>query len=202
MTFIQTVPPYAAGGQVADLYAADVAERGYVANYTRAFSLRPGVLVAWRQLLAAVVATMDRRRFELATLAAASALRSTYCAMAHARVLRDGFHDADTVRRIVTDPATAGLDPTDLAVMEFAEQVARDATSIGPDDVDRLRTHGLSDAEILDVILAVAARCFFSTVLDAAGVRADVQLSDELEPALRAAVTVGRPPADRLPADG
>lgn len=202
MTYIQTVPPYAAAGQVAELYAADVAERGYVANLTRAFSLRPVVLVAWRQLLAAVVAPIDRRRFELVTLAAASALRSTYCAMAHARVLRDGFHDADTVRRIVTSPATAGLDPTDVAIMEFAERVARDATSIGPDDVDRLRTHGLSDAEILDVILAAAARCFFSTVLDAAGVRADVQLSDELEPALRAAVTVGRPPADRLPADG
>ena len=86
--------------------------------------------------------------------------------------------------------------------MEFVERVARDATSIGPDDVNRLRTHGLSDAEILDVILAAAARCFFSTVLDAAGVQADAQLSDDLEPALRAAVTVGRPPADRVPADG
>jgi alkylhydroperoxidase family enzyme len=109
--------------------------------------------------------------------------------MAHGRLLRDRFYDPETVRRIATDHTRAGLTPAEVAVMDVADQVARDATAIGPDDIQRLRAHGLSDTDILDVALAAAARCFFSTVLDADGA-----LSQDLEPPLRAALTVGRAP--------
>ena len=43
---------------------------------------------------------------------------------------------------------------------------------------------------------AAAARCFFSGLLDALGVRADASYR-ELDPALRDALTVGRPVAER-----
>ena len=39
---------------------------------------------------------------------------------------------------------------------------ADDATEVGQGDIDRLRSLGLSDREILDVVAAAAARCFFS----------------------------------------
>jgi hypothetical protein len=96
------------------------------------------------------------------------------------------------VRRITTDHTRAGLTPAEVAVMDFADQVAHDAPSIGLGDIERLRAHGLSDTDILDVALAAAARCFFSTVLDAMGAQADGALSEDLEPPLRAALTVGR----------
>jgi hypothetical protein len=60
------------------------------------------------------------------------------------------------------------------------------------EDVDELRRLGLSDSDVLDVVLAAAARCFFSTVLDALGVQADPAFSG-LDPDLREALTVGRP---------
>ena len=41
--------------------------------------------------------------------------------------------------------------------------------------LDRLRSLGLSDAEIVDVALAAAARCFFSKALDALGVAPDAK---------------------------
>ena len=194
MTFIETTTEGTAAGTVAQLYAEDIADQGYVANYTRVFALRPEVLAGWAQLNRAIKHGMDLRRYELVTLAAARALRSTYCAMAHGRVLRDRFYDPETVRRITTDHTRAGLTLAEVAVMEFADQVARDATSICPDDIQRLRASGLSDTDILDVALAAAARCFFSTVLDAMGAQADSALSDDLEPPLRAALTVGRAP--------
>ena len=49
-------------------------------NYERAFELRPEVYAAWVQLNSAIKAGMDLRRYELATLAAARPLRSSYCA--------------------------------------------------------------------------------------------------------------------------
>jgi hypothetical protein len=58
--------------------------------------------------------------------------------------------------------------------------------------MDRLRGLGLSDEEIFDVVLAAAARCFFSKALDGAGVAPDAKYS-ELAPELRDTLTVGRP---------
>ena len=46
------------------------------------------VLEAWQQLNGAIKAGMDLRRYELATLAAAQRLRSSYCCLMHGRVLR------------------------------------------------------------------------------------------------------------------
>ena len=61
-------------------------------------------------------------------------------------------------------------------------------------DVDRLRSLGLTDAEILDVVLAAAVRCFFSKVLDGLGAEPDARYA-QLDPEVRDALTVGR--ADR-----
>ena len=44
MIFIETATEGTAAGTVDQLYAADVADQGYVANYTRVFALRPEVL--------------------------------------------------------------------------------------------------------------------------------------------------------------
>jgi alkylhydroperoxidase family enzyme len=52
--------------------------------------------------------------------------------------------------------------------------------------------HGFSDAEILDIALAAAARSFLSKVLDAVGAEPDGWFMD-LQPELRQALSVGRP---------
>ncbi len=57
-------------------------------NYERAFAPHPAVFEAWGQLNAAIKSSMDARRYELATLAAALALRSSYCSLAHGKCWR------------------------------------------------------------------------------------------------------------------
>jgi uncharacterized peroxidase-related enzyme len=163
------------------------------ANYERAFAARPEVYAAWAELNAAIRARMDLRRYELATLAAARRLRSSYCCLAHGKVLLERF--GEPVRAIALDHRDAGLDELDIAVMDLAEQVVDDACAISEGDRLRLRDLGLSDEEITDVVLAAAARCFFSKTLDALGILPDASYA-ELEPALREALVVGKPIAD------
>jgi uncharacterized peroxidase-related enzyme len=196
MTFIETVPEDQATGATAALYATDREAFGHLPNFTRAFSARPEVYGAWRQLNGAIKSGMDLRRYELATLAAARRLRSSYCMLAHGSVLVDKFLEPDVLRAAVADHRTADLSATDVAVMDFADKVVADATSIEQADIDRLRSAGLSDTDILDVVLAASARCFFSKTLDALGVEPDAKYAD-LDPALRDALTVGRAIADR-----
>jgi uncharacterized peroxidase-related enzyme len=191
MTYLETVPEAQASGAVAAMYETDREGFGFLPNLTRAFSLRPDVYAAWRQLNGAIKASMDLRRYELATIAAARRLRSSYCALAHGSVLLDKFLEPDALKAIVEDHHAAGLDPVDVAVMDLADKVAGDATSVTEDDVERLRALGLTDAEIADVVLAAAARCFFSKALDALGAQPDAGYA-ELDPALRDALVVGR----------
>jgi alkylhydroperoxidase family enzyme len=162
-------------------------------NYERAFEPRPEVYAAWASLNKAIKGGMDLRRYELATLAAARRLRSSYCALAHGRVLQESF--GEPVREIAIDRRAAGLDQVDIAVMDLAERVVDDASSIRDDELQRLRDLGLSETEIMDVVLAAAARCFFSKTLDALGVLPDASYR-ELEPELRKALVVGRPIAE------
>jgi uncharacterized peroxidase-related enzyme len=191
MTFIDTVPEDEATGAVAAMYETDREVFGHLPNLTRGFSLRPEVYAAWRELNGAIKANMDLRRYEIATVAAASRLRSSYCALAHGSVLVERFLDPAAVRAVAGDGDAAELDPVDAAVVDVADKVALDATTVTQADVDRLRSLGLTDAEILDVVLAAAVRCFFSKVLDGLGIEPDARFA-ELEPELRDALTVGR----------
>jgi alkylhydroperoxidase family enzyme len=90
-------------------------------NYQRAFNERPEVYAAWVQLNAAIKEGMDLRRYELATLAAARRLRSSYCSLAHGTVLLEQF--GEPLREIALDHRSAGLDEVDVAVMDLAERV-------------------------------------------------------------------------------
>lgn len=158
-------------------------------NFERAFDSHPDVYAAWQQLNGSIKAGMDLRRYELATLAAAQRLRSSYCSLAHGKVLRDQLGEAPA--EIARD--RSGLDDIDRAVMELAERVVDDATSITDRDTQRLRDLGLSDDEIMNVVLAAAARCFFSKTLDALGVLPDASYADEYTPVELEALVVGRP---------
>jgi uncharacterized peroxidase-related enzyme len=192
MAFIELIPDEEATGAAADIYEVERAALGYVPNYTRIFAPRPGVYEAWRGLNRAIRANMDLRRYELATLAAARRLRSSYCSLAHGKVLLDKFVDGDTLLAIATDPGSADLDSVDRAVMALADKVARDATAVTQEDVDGLRSLGLTDSDIVDVVFAAAARCFFAKLADALGVQPDRAFL-KMEGGLREALTVGRP---------
>ena len=165
------------------------APAGHVPNYVKTFAARPAVYDAWKQLNDAIKESMDLRRYELATLAVATALNSTYCSLAHGQVLADKFYTSEEVVALVSEPA---VDPVDRAVMTFARKVALAADTVTSSDVDGLRALGLSDEDVFDITLAAAARSFFSKTLDATGTTPDAAFRS-LPASLADALTVGRP---------
>jgi uncharacterized peroxidase-related enzyme len=193
--FIEAVDESVATGPVAEYYQKQRQAWGFLPNYAPAFSLRPDVAQAWNVLNGTIRGGMDRRRFELATIAAARALRSTYCTVAHSAFLRDVCQDEESLHRIAGSPDGANLGPQDQAVYRFAAKVATDASSVEQEDVDQLREVGLSDAEIADVVYAAAARAFFTRVLDGLGTQLDPQTAKTFDQQLLGSMIVGRPVA-------
>ncbi len=71
--------------------------------------------------------------------------------------------------------------------------MTREAHTVTAADLDELRRRqGFADAEILDIVLAAAARCFFSKTLDGVGAEADPAFAS-LDVGLRALLAKGRP---------
>lgn len=193
--FIDAVPEENAQGALGEYYEQQRRAWGFLPNYAAAFSTRPDVAAAWNLLNTTVREGMDRRRFEIATIGAARALGSTYCTAAHSKFLRDACADETAMMAIAADPSGGTLGDEDRAVFVFAAKVALDASSIQQDDVDALRTHGLTDADVADVVFAAAARCFFARALDGLGAELDVQTAQAFAPDILASMVVGRPAA-------
>lgn len=155
------------------LFGGPAETLGYVPNYVKVFALAPDAYQAWQALGAAVRAGMPELRYELVTVATARRLRSDYCTVAHAAILRDRFYGDEGVRALLADPRGAGLEPADLAAMDFADKVAADPTAATEADVQALRDAGLSEQDIFHVVLAITIRRFFAGTLDATGATPD-----------------------------
>ncbi len=195
MAFIGTVPEDRAEGEVLAMYRQERGDLDYLPNYAGVFSHRPRVMAAWAALQREIRGQLDGRTYGLITLAAALALRSSYCALAHAgKLLRHHFTGPEmlAILRGEDSPLTGA----ERAMMHVARKVAVDASAVNTADIQSLRDCGLDDAAIFDVVAAAAARCFFAKVPDALGACPDAALAAIGEPLL-GLLALGRPPEER-----
>ena len=188
MSIIETVSEMDATGLVAALYAEDLSDLGYVPSHTKVMALNPEAVRAFENLIRAITGPMDKRRYELVTLAAARGTRSEHCLLAHGlKSLR--YIDEETLTRVARDYRDAGLTDAEVEMMEFAEKVSTDSDTLTDADSLRLREHGFTDREIVDIALAAAARNYYSRAVQALAVEVDVPPS--LPESLRRALVEG-----------
>ncbi len=172
MSIIRTPDPDDVTGEAAALYAEDLESMGYVPSHTRIMANNPAAVRAFESLVRASRRTLDTRRYELVTLAAARALRSQACLLAHGlRTL--SVVDEDELTRIAADYRSAGLSDAEVQMMAYAERISTDSSSMTEVDAARLREVGFTDDEIVDITIAAAARNFYSRALHALGVEVD-----------------------------
>ena len=107
---------------------------------------------------------------------------------AHGEDLREQVNEDQLVSQIKTDFRSADLDATTRTILEFAEKVTVAAYTVQSSDLDLLRSHGLDDETIFDVVEVVG---FFNSINRIAGALG-VELDDFLDTAdLPSVSTVG-----------
>jgi uncharacterized peroxidase-related enzyme len=190
MSFIETIADADIDDEIRAMYARQESHWGFVPNYAKVFCYRPELMGLWAQLQVGIKRHMDKRRFELITFTAAHALRSTLCSLAHGKALTE-FVPQQDVQAIARGESPASLTPAEAEMLRFARKVARDASVVTREDVEQLKRHGFSDAEVFDISAVVGARAFWTKLIESLGV--------EAEPPLRAmdgefvqAMTAGR----------
>lgn len=191
MAYIETLQSAGNNEELRAMYERQQSHYGYLPNYAKVFCHRPEIMGLWAQLQAGIKRHMDKRRFELVTFAAASALRSTLCSLAHGKVLTEYFCMED-VRAMARGETPKSLSAAEAVMMTFGRKVALDASAISSGDVGLLKQHHFTDAEIFDIAATAAARAFWTKVLDSLGVEADAPFRT-MPREFRDALTVGKP---------
>ena len=200
MAFIDTIPDSEISDEVRAMYARPESFWGFVPNYARVFSWRPEIMGLWAQLQAGIKRNMDKRRFELVTFAAATSLRSTLCSLAHGRTLTQFFTRED-VQLMAHGAAPSSLTAAEAEMMAFARKVARGAYMVTRADVDGLKKHGFSDAEIFDIAATASARAFWTGVVESLGVEPEPSLLEQ-DSEFKRTLACGRPLSFKAKANG
>jgi uncharacterized peroxidase-related enzyme len=78
--------------------------------------------------------------------------------------------DEKLVRALQEDYENAPISPANRAMLDYVGRITLRATSIGPDDHTRLRSHGFDDRAILQITLIASWFNYINRVADALGV--------------------------------
>ena len=79
-----------------------------------------------------------------------------YCASVHAQRFEQLAKRSDTVVQVFEDPLTAGTTNRERAIAAFSVALTRAPDAIDSNEIAKLKTQGLSDLEVLDLIHSVA----------------------------------------------
>ena len=179
MSWIETISPEAAEGDLVALYRAIGGARGGVADVHQVQSLNPKVMAAHLELYKAIVfqrSSLSRRDRERIGVVVSAANRCAYCVAHHGQALRNLGEDpavADALEAGAADTAPA-LGTNERALLSWAARATREPHSAREADLVELRGHGYDDRALLDATLTVGYFNFVNRLVLLLGV--------ELEP--------------------
>ncbi|AZN71031.1 alkylhydroperoxidase [Georhizobium profundi] len=99
---------------------------------------------------------LSRAEREIGATAASVVNRCVYCAAVHSSRYNQLAKDEAVMQRIFADGEEADLDERASAIFKFATKLSKAPSEADADDMQRLRDIGMSEEEILDLILSTA----------------------------------------------
>ncbi len=159
MAWIETVPPAAAEGELAELYRAIGGARGGVADVHQVQSLNARAMAAHLALYQAIVfqrSSLARAERERIGVVVSATNGSAYCVAHHGQALRNLGEDpaiAEALERGEVD--SAPVTDAERALLTWAARATRQPAGATEADLARLRAAGYDDRALLDAALTV-----------------------------------------------
>jgi uncharacterized peroxidase-related enzyme len=191
--FLKTIDETEATGRIAELYAAQTAQNGFVMEAMRCWTARPDLLPIYQEFAEKIRAgfSLSPRDWRLITFVAAKQVPSTYCSHVYGKQLLADLGSKEAILAVRRDFTSAQLSERDIEMLHYAEMIASDASRVTPEDIARLRAAGFSDVQICDIALCASFRCFVGRFFDAVGAGPEPAFVDA-DTDFRNAMTVGR----------
>ena len=164
---------------------------GFVPNFYLAQTIRPDLIEAQIQLVAALLprqGALTRQQKEYIFLVCSAANLSTYCVTAHCEIVRMLGIEGPEPEQIALDYTAVNLPMAMRALLNFAAKLNGQPTKVSRRDIDVLHTFGYSDEQVLETVLIVGLAKFANFVAFGLGAAPDFDASKVV---LRGAETSG-----------
>lgn len=169
MSRIQAINPETATGELKAVYDGMQKGIGKVPNIFRHMGNSPVALQAFLALSQAMNRTkLSAKLREQIALIVGQENRCGYCLSAHSAIGKGaGLSDEEISKARLGDSA----DPKSKAILHFAKVVVDKKGHVSDEDVSALKNAGVTDEELVDVILAIHVNMFtnyFNHIVDPA----------------------------------
>lgn len=162
MPRIHTIDSKTATGDTKVLFDAAQAKLGAVPNFLRVLGHSPRALAGFLNLYGELDAgALDRPTRERIALVVAEGNRCAYCLSAHTAI---GRHAGLSNDEMLRNRAGGSADAKARAAVAFAKTLNDHTGEVTPAEFRAVRTAGLSDAEIMEIIAAVALNVFTNLI--------------------------------------
>jgi uncharacterized peroxidase-related enzyme len=89
---------------------------------------------------------------------------------AHGEALRVESKDDHLVEGVKEDYSRLDLPPAERAMLDYAVKLTVAPSSVGEEDITKLRSYGFNDRDILDIIYVICLYNFNDRMADATGI--------------------------------
>jgi uncharacterized peroxidase-related enzyme len=155
MARLKALSPDEATGKTKELFTAIEGKLGMVPNMMRTMGNSSAVLEGYLNLSGALSnGSLGAKTGELIALAVAESNSCNYCLSAHTYIGANLVHiDSDTLQNARSGQAA---DAKTKAILHFAKKVVDKNGLVNDADVESIKSAGLSDGEICEVVANVA----------------------------------------------
>jgi uncharacterized peroxidase-related enzyme len=159
---------------IRELYASMREKPGFVPNVYRAHSLRPQQLRGFMALYDSIMTDesgLSKAEREMIAVAVSAQNHCFYCLVSHGAVLRIRSGDPILADTIAANYRAANLTPRQRAMLDLAVKITNASDTVGDEDIEGLRAHGFSDADIMDIVQTAAFFNYSNRVASALALR-------------------------------
>jgi uncharacterized peroxidase-related enzyme len=142
-------------------------EFGFLPNFYLAQVARPDLVNAELNLMESILfhlAALSRKQIEYIFLTCSATNLSTYCVTAHCEIVRLLKLDGPEPEQIAVDYQHSKISMADKALLNFCKKLNLERSKIERSDVERLRTFGFNDQQIMEAVVVVGFAQFANTV--------------------------------------
>lgn len=172
-----------ATGEVARIYAEIKRDLQIpvVPNYAKAVAISPATLAIYWNTVRSFYqhTTLPQSLTSMILYTIAETGNCEYCSASHELTCRTLGIDEETLSSLVED--LGNVSPQRIrAIIEFALKVAQDPQGLVSEDYERVREQGVTDEELVEIILIAAIGKYNDTLADALKIDVDPMVAEAL----------------------
>lgn len=178
MPRIKVIQHNEATGRLKEIYDDLVNSRGKLADVHKIQSLRPESIVAHMSLYMEIMyshSELSRAERELIGTIVSITNGCKYCTKHHAEALNNYWKDDSKIEKLINGSFAEILSPKEKTLSEFSRHLTLNPVQHENNDFTlQLKSLGLSDAAILDVVLVTSYFNFVNRVVLSLGVELEI----------------------------